>query len=103
LQGFGNLSYALLQDLMYLSVTQESLDNSFNQLVETLSNVIENNAPLQTASRRQKRILPKQWLTKGFLISIKNKQKMYKIGNKFEKAFYKQYSNKLTRFKKLLK
>jgi len=42
----------LLQDLIYLPVTQESLDNSFNQLVEIISNVIENHALLQTASRR---------------------------------------------------
>jgi len=73
----------LLQDLMYLPITQESLNNSFNQLVETLSNVIENNAPLQTTSRRQKRILQKPCLTKVFLISIKNKQKMYSIKASF--------------------
>jgi len=62
---------------MYLLVAQESLDNSFNQLVDTLSMVIENHAPLQTTARKQKHItvLQKPWLTKSLLISIKNKQK----------------------------
>ena len=79
----------LLDDLMQSSVTPEALDNSFNQLVECRHNVIEKHAPLQKVSRRQKRILQKPWLTKGLLISIKNKQKMHRNfllnGNEFEK------------------
>ena len=44
-------------------------------------------------------------MTKGLLISIKNKQKLYRNfflnGTGFEKHFYKAYANKLTRVKNL--
>ena len=46
-------------------------------------------------------------MTKGLLISIKNKQKFYHYfflnGTAFEKHFYKAYTNKLKRVKNLLK
>ena len=46
-------------------------------------------------------------LTKGLLISIKNKERFYRTcflnGNDFDKAFYKSYANKLTRVKALAK
>ena len=58
-------------------------------------------------SRKQKRIQQKPWLTKGLLVSIKNKQKLYQSyflnGNAYEKSFYKLYANKLTRVKNLSK
>ena len=91
----------LVYELTHSSVTRESLDDSFSKLVQTLSKVIEKHAPLQKASRKQKRIMQKPWLTKGLLTSIKNKQKLHKNfyinGNNFEKSFYKQYANKLKR------
>ena len=91
----------LVYELTHNSVTRESLDDSFSKLVQTLSKVIEKHAPLQKASRKQKRIMQKPWLTKGLLTSIKNKQKLHKNfytnGNNFEKSFYKQYANKLKR------
>ena len=58
-------------------------------------------------SRKQKRIQQKPRLTKGLLVSIKNKQKLYQSyflnGNAYEKPFYKLYANKLTRVKNLSK
>ena len=46
-------------------------------------------------------------MTKGLLISIKNKQKLYRNfflkGTAFEKHYYKAYANKLTRVKNLSK
>ena len=68
----------LVYELTHSSVTRESLDDSFSKLVQTLSKVIEKHAPLQKASRKQKRIMQKPWLTKGLLTSIKNKQKLHK-------------------------
>ena len=46
-------------------------------------------------------------MTKGLLISIKNKQKLYRnfflISTAFGKQFYKPYANKLKRVKNLSK
>ena len=97
----------LCHDLTSSSVTPEILDNSFNKLVDCITRVIDKHAPLQKASRSQKRILQKPWLTKGLLTSIKTKQMMYKnyflSGNDLEKSLYKVYANKLTRVKNLSK
>jgi len=90
-----------------LPLTPELLDQNFTKLVECISEVIEKHAPLQRASRKQKRIQQNPWLTKGLLISIKNKQKLHKTlflnGNDFERSLYKKYANKLTRVKNLSK
>ena len=63
----------LCHDLTSSSVTPEIFDNSFNKLVDCITRVIDKHAPLQKASRSQKRILQKPWLTKGLLTSIKKK------------------------------
>jgi len=69
--------------------------------------VIDKHVPIVKACRKQKRILQNPWLTKGLLVSIKQKQKLHRTckshRNLLDISFYKQYSNKLTRVKKLLK
>ena len=96
----------LIYDITNSSVTS-SLDFYFNNLITTISKVIEKHAPLHTASRKQKRVQSKPWLTKGLLTSIKNKQLLYKNfffgNNEFGKLYYKKYANKLTRVKNLAK
>ena len=64
----------LVFDLQHSFTTITSLNENFNKLVMTISNVTERHASLQVASRRQKRVQQKPWLTKGLLVSIKNKQ-----------------------------
>ena len=97
----------LTYDLIHFPLTPQSLNDNFNRLINTILDVIETHAPLQTASRRQKRLQKRPWITKGILISIKNKQKLYKTfflgGSDFEKSFYKICANKLTRVKNLSK
>ena len=68
----------MMYDIMQLPLSHSSLDQHFNHLVSAMSEVIEKHAPLQTASRKQKRMQNKPWLTKGLLVSIKNKQILYK-------------------------
>ena len=88
---------------MYSNISHENFDTHFNLFMQAISSVIEKHAPLQTMSRKQKRIQQKPWLTKGLLASIKNKQKLYQSyflnGNAYEKSFYELYANKLTRVK----
>ena len=64
----------MMYDIMHSPLSHSSLDQHFNHLVSAMSEVIEKHAPLQTASRKQKRMQNKPWLTKGLLVSIKNKQ-----------------------------
>ena len=45
----------LLFNLMSTSVSQEALDEHFNELLSAISNVIDKHAPVQTATRKQKK------------------------------------------------
>ena len=69
----------LVTDFLASNVTSYNFDHQFNKLISAITNVIDKHAPIQTASRRQKRILRNPWLTKRLLISIKNKQKLYLV------------------------
>ena len=79
----------LLFNLMSTSVSQETLDEHFNELLSAISYAIDKHAPVQTATCKQKKLQKKTRLTKGLLISIKTKQSLYKSyflnGNDFEK------------------
>ena len=88
-------------------LSPNAFDDHFTQLISAISAVIDQHAPLQKASRRQKRIQRNPWLTKGILTSIKQKQKLYRThflnGDALSVNFFKTYSNKLTRVKTLSK
>ena len=57
---------------------------------------------MKLASRKRQKLLKRPWLSKGILISIKRKQKMYKthILSNNEKliTFYKKYCAKLNKY-----
>ena len=84
-----------------------NLDNLWNKFETVFNETVYHHAPLRKMSRKEKRIKSKPWLTKGILISIKNKNKMYKshIQDKSTKFnfLYEQYKNLLTRVIKLSK
>ena len=88
-------------------VNAENLNAVFDQFYSLITETINHHAPLRKLSRKQKRLSMKPWITKGLLISIKNKQKMYKThylnGTKAQKYLYKLYANKLTKTKDLAK
>ena len=79
----------------------------FNDLMNAIIAIIDEHAPMQKISRKQKRIKLNPWLTEGLLSSIKHKQKLYRThflkGDSTDKCFYKKYANKLTRVKTLSK
>ena len=66
---------------------------------------------MRPMSRKEKRLTDKPWITKGILISIKTKNRLYKkyFKNKNDhtdnpkREFYKKYLNKLTHIKNLAK
>ena len=53
------------------SFSKVDFDYHFNRMVNFFSQIINNHAPLQTLSRKKKRLQQKS-LTKGQLTSIKN-------------------------------
>ena len=83
------------------------LSAAFDKFIEILKSTINAHAPLKIASRKQRKLLSKPWLTKGIQISIRNKKKLHQSfyvgGNAEQKLYYKKYANKLTKVKKLLK
>ena len=88
-----------------LEVNAENLNAALDQFYPLITETINHHAPLRKLSRKQKRLSLKPQITKGLLISIKNKQKMYKTHHlnctKAQKYLYKLYANKLTKIKDL--
>ena len=70
-------SLSPLHDRFTLACGNELSPYAFNDhFTQLISAIIDKHAPLQKASRRQKRIQRNPWLTKGILISVKQKQKL---------------------------
>ena len=90
------------------SLNNENIVNSIlEQFIFLFKSVVDKHAPIKRASRKKHKLLKKPWITKRILISIKNKQKMYKNnflnGNDAQKLLFKTYSSKLTKVKRLSK
>lgn len=85
------------------TINAHNYDMLFNKFVNDLQEVITIHAPLRLRTRKEKRLLQKPWVTKGIRCSIKTRDKLHKNhyleGNAAGKAYYKKYSNILTRVK----
>lgn len=85
----------------------ENFDTCFDDFVSAIKETIDNHAPLKRLSRKEQKLKSKPWLTKGILVSIKCKRRLFKShfsrGDDLQKAYYKAYSNKLTKIKTLSK
>ena len=60
----------LTRGLIHSRLTFQSLNDNFHRLLKAISDEINSHAPLQTASRKQKRLQKQPWITKEILISI---------------------------------
>ena len=73
-------------------------DKLFSNFIELVSATINMHAPLKKASCKKCKLMNKPWITKGILVSIRRKQKLYinffKNGTEIEKILYKTYANK---------
>ena len=89
--------------LKHLSVN--NFDSLFENFITTFKTVIDKHAPLKKLSQKQTKLFKKPWITKGILVSIRNKQKMYVTnftnGDTEQTTFYKRYCNKLNKIKKI--
>ena len=94
-----------LEDLT--EITAENFNNVFDYFTNFYKRIVDQHAPIKCLSRKKQRLQNKPWISKGILISIRNKQKMYKThflqGSNVFKVIYKTYANKLTKVKSLAK
>ena len=85
------------------SATPDNFNQLFAEFVALIENTIEIHAPLKKLSRKQQKLQSKPWITKGILISVRHKRKLYKshflAGTEIQKRFYKKYLNTLTKVK----
>ena len=88
------------------AINSNNLNKIFSDFIKIVKTAIDNYAPLIKLSRRQRKLKLKPWITRGLLISIKHKKKLYLshfINRNTEKRnFYKKYANKLTKIKLFL-
>ena len=88
-------------------ITQANFIEEFNIFNEVILKVVNKHAPLKFASRKQKRLLQKPWITKNVFDAIRRKQKMYKThfksGDPHKIAKYKRYANKVNHLKEISK
>ena len=62
----------------YSNITANSFNKHFNQMMNAILAVFNMHAPLQNATRKQKQLFQKPWITKGLITSIKHKQRFYR-------------------------
>ena len=50
----------------------------YDKFINIIKQAIDEHAPMEIASRKRQKLLERPWITRGLLVSIKRKQKMYK-------------------------
>ena len=85
-----------------LKPNKSDVNQDVINLTTVFNSVLDKHAPMRPMSRKEKRLTDKPWITKGVLISIKTKNRLYKKYFKNEndhtdnpkREFYKKYLNK---------
>ena len=96
-----------LNKINFNNFVSTDVNQSMNGITNALKEVTNKHAPIRKTSNAQQRLLKKPWLSKGLLLSIKRRQKMFKsyfLSRDPEKVNqYKRYNNKLNKLKELAK
>ena len=94
----GDLSAAL--DMLYFN-EKVCVNENFEKFVSVFTETMNNHAPMRRASRKEKKIKSKPWLSSSLLKSIRKKnqlfQKYLKTKNSLVSSEYKAYRNTLNR------
>ena len=63
----------------YCDINNQDADvnKDMSRITETFINTLNSHAPLKPMSRREKKLNEKPWITKGILISIRTKNKLF--------------------------
>ena len=80
---------------------------AYDNFLSTYNKIYENCFPLKILTKNKAKLAAKPWITKGFLVSIKTKSKLYKeflrsptSANEYK---YKKFKNKLNNLLKISK
>ena len=88
-------------------IKEECIDNYTEKFIVIFHKTLNIHAPLRKQSRKETKLKNKPWLSKGILISIQQKNLLYKRALKLNDsntwAQYKVYRNKLTHIKEYAK
>ena len=88
-------------------IKEECIDNYTAKFIDIFHKTLNIHAPLRKQSRKETKVKNKPWLFKGSLISIQQKNLMYKralkLNNSNTWAQYKVYRNKLIHIKEYAK
>ena len=75
-----------------LSSFDSTIHNQFEQFINSFTSVINKHAPLKLATRKERKLKTKPWLSSSLLCSIKTKHKLYKsICKTYDETKYKNY------------
>ena len=88
-------------------IKEECIDNYTEKFIDIFHKTLNIHAPLRKQSRKETKLKNKPWISKGILISIQQKNLLYKRALKLNDsntwAQYKVYRNKLTHIKEYAK
>ena len=88
-------------------IKEECIDNYTEKFIDIFHKTLNIHAPLRKQSRKETKLKNKPWLSEGILISIQQKNLLYKRALKLNDsntwAQYKVYRNKLTHIKEYAK
>ena len=92
----------------YLEINpNSSVNDDVSELTRIFMKTLDKHAPLKPMSRREIKLNAKLWITKGILISIKTRNRLFKscyqCQDPVKIEHYKKYRNKLTHIKALAK
>ena len=105
IRDFSNFSVESFNDDLAIRLSQFRVDeirsphDQFKDFLTIFNDAVNSHAPRRRATRKEKQIKSKPWLSKCLLKSIKLKNKMYKqcLLNRFSYSVYKQYRNFLNK------
>ena len=84
-------------------INASNVNDIFSKFMEMLIQITNKHAPLKQLRRRQIKLQRKPWITKEIYMSIRHKQQIYKsfflFGNPAFVAYFKKYTNLLTKIK----
>ena len=95
-----NSDFATIDWRCIIKTHAYNVDELFSTFYRNFNNIINKHAPIKTLSQRRIKQFSKPWVTKGIRTSMKEKNRLYKVGDQ-EK--YKYYRNKICSLTRLSK
>lgn len=97
---FHDLTSTTMTPFHDITLTTDNFDSTFSSFVDDFKSCVDKCAPLRKLTRKERKLKSKPWMSRGILISIQTKQKMYRshfhLGNDFQVSHYKAYSRLLS-------